>query len=128
MDYVKEELLRQKRALEGLMGGRGSEREAAEQEESVQPDGGWELSVEPVRRVRKHSFERNWRHGGKSADVDSEALAAGIAEGKDLAEAPAARAAARGFGFERQSAAEVRALSRAVQRDARRYDGGFSMY
>ena len=128
MDYVREELLRQKRVLEGLMGGKGSESEAAEQEESGLPDSGGEELSKAVSRVRKRVSERNRERGWKYEDEVSEPFAAGSAEGDDLTEEMVARVAARGFGFEKQPVAEVRELSRAVQRDARRYDGGFSMY
>ena len=170
MDYIRQELLRQRAALARLLLGSGKEREeqrvsaggaerpAARLEES----GAWE-------NARYGLLQAAWPAGGGA--VFTEELTGGGAFGASLGnggaaafgtdrgsagEEPAARKTERRSGegtaasarrwplsdadggeqteralwrrLETGERSEEKALSRMVQRDARRYDGGFSLY
>lgn len=143
MDYIQEELLRQRKILSELMS--GGQREAAEEtaprgdktlfdyqtekasEEWIHSE--WESEEVPVRlqsrtdgfsqsgtniRLAESRGDRVWRqHAGRL--LVSEETAAPV----------------RMVPYERtvpESSADVRKVSRSIQRDARRYDGGFSIY
>ena len=142
MDYIQEELLRQRRILSVLMtGSQRKEAEATENREdeslsAVQPVAerteqsrtaweaesallvqGWTEHPEPLSAgIRKAGFrgvrEEGWR--GKEALITEE-LATPV----------------RMVPYERavpETSADAREISRSIQRDARRYDGGFSIY
>ena len=129
MDYIHEEFLRQRRALERLMVG------GAEKTET-------ETAAEETTRVYG-AYD-----GGETAafvknGAPAAAAAGGAAVGRAAADSHTVRrggmsAAAGSMDgmtvLERVSAAvqaektDARAVSRAIQRDARRYDGGFSLY
>lgn len=180
MDYIREELLRQQRALAALMtGGEGLEEDAARREAPVLggETGGaeagedapfpWNERGTPF-AARGHDTTAS---GGETedawaaeaaADADGKANMPGEKEElKSLVSRPAGRGmrTAEGGGSAGAlwsaaggravgdigitsaeagllwaedppagGAADARALSRAFQRDARRYDGGFSLY
>lgn len=189
MDYIQEELLRQRAAWAAMLLGSGAERETAETAAS-QGETAWDgeardaaaqaaafaawgrrdekRGMEPVRRGARtpamRSAERaaamaeslpetqllrqpgaedgaaSGRNGSLSAEL---APMAGLLRAKARAEnswsgaehrPPAAaggsaeRSVTEVFWAEADRGGEPRALSRAFQRDARRYDGGFSLY
>ena len=125
MDYVREELLRQSRALEALMRTGAAEDEPAEREETERRSLGRETGkgkgmLPPLQagevpdRSRKNGA---WEvPEGKNSTLWTEA--AGEMGGS-------VREERRFVSFGRES---VREVSRAIERDARRYDGGFTMY
>lgn len=170
MDYIYQELLRQRAALARLLLGGGKEREeqrasagAAERPaDRLEESGAWE-------NARHSAFQAAWPAGGGA--VFTEELTGGGAFGASLedggeaafgmdslpaGEVPAAQKGERRPGertaasarrwplsdagsgerteqtlwlrLETGERSEEKALSRMVQRDARRYDGGFSLY
>ena len=129
MDYIREELLRQNRILTRLMIGENSQDE-----------------LEPVAK-EDHSFSEEKDESAEtrwSRSAVEELTAAGIAAvGTDGDERPrlqrksesdsgetgwSAFYAVRKDPKETGDATNIRAMSRYIQRDARRYDGGFSIY
>ena len=170
MDYIYQELLRQRAALARLLLGGGKEREeqrvsagAAERPaDRLEESGAWE-------NARYGLLQAAWPAGGGA--VFTEELTGGGAFGASLedggeaafgtdrvpaGEEPAAQQGGRRSGertaasarrwplsdadggerteralwlrLETGERSEEKALSRMVQRDARRYDGGFSLY
>ena len=126
MDYVREELLRQNRALEALMrAGAAEEEREAERAESVRQ----RTADGTGRGMRTSDFaepsgaEHRLR-GGFARELP------GRRERPLWAESAAQRVEmpeeTLGIGGHRQT--DVREVSRAIERDARRYDGGFTMY
>ena len=141
MNYIREELLRQQRALAALMSGeepdlaeeRGEgladlareEREELRGHGDTAGYGGRPLSrsvsraAEGVPFFEPAAFENGepavpWAVAGTRARPET----AGMAAGRwSVSEALAAG-----------TAMDLRSVSRGIQRDARRYDGGFSMY
>lgn len=126
MDYVREELLRQKRALEALMLGAAEEERAGE--ESLPPvedrpeDGATERLRSPsavkgsgraVRLSKTEAAERSLRRGAEW-----------FAQEAAVERLPAAEGGASAVVMR----SDARRLSRTIQRDARRYDGGFTIY
>ena len=122
MDYIQEELLRQQRALEGLMTGgvRQTERaaERAETERLPAVRGAEELL---------HGRETAVQHvaGGKRHGLRAGASGAG---GNGSVQSGGAVREVRFMGRSQTVQTDVQAISRTIQRDARRYDGGFSLY
>ena len=130
MDYIKEQLLRQRNVLAALMN--GGSRNAAETGETAERD--------MLRRDRPEDIvlpARETAAGGAVAEgvsVRRRETARGAV--------PAARMAAavewpvtaeRGetmhiYGAGHGGGMDAQAVSRAIERDARRYDGGFSLY
>lgn len=169
MDYIYQELLRQRAALARLLLGGGKEREeqrvsagAAERPVRLEESGAWE-------NARYGLLQAVWPAGGGAAFTED--LTGGGAFGVSLenggeaalgtdrvpaGEEPAAQQGGRRSGertaasarrwplsdadggerteralwlrLETGERSEEKALSRMVQRDARRYDGGFSLY
>jgi len=122
MDYIQEELLRQKRALEVLMTGgvRQTER-AAERAETER--------LPAVRGAEKllHGRETAVQHvaGGKRHGLRARASGTG---GNGSVQSGGAVREVRFMGRSQTVQTDVQAISRTIQRDARRYDGGFSLY
>jgi hypothetical protein len=118
MDYIEQQLLRQRRALAVLMSGSrpaAESKTAAEelplaQERSVQG-----TAAVPV-RLRQRSA------AGEAVSAPRTDTAVYGPETAQRGVTGFLTAAARTDG------ADVQAVSRAIQRDARRYDGGFSLY
>ena len=119
MDYVQEELLRQRNALAALM--LGSERNHRE------PDGLTEQESERRKKNDGASLNNQGKLATKNSSVGhsmSPMRFAGVSVGGEentgvlLVTGETTSAA----GWKAQE------LSRAFQRDARRYDGGFSLY
>ena len=124
MDYVREELLRQSRVLEALMR-TGAEEDAAEQEESARQSVNGEAEAGEGRiPPRKESKEGNgFRAGGLRETLAREKRPVW----DETAEETGGRLGeSNRFASRRQES--VRAVSRAIELDARRYDGGFTMY
>ena len=125
MDYVREELLRQSRALEALMRVDAAEPEDRETEEAAQQKfgggaGRWErgsASVEmPGAEIRLRTVDFREPLGRREDLIWAEPAGEdAVTFGERV-----------GFGSYRQTG--VREVSRAIERDARRYDGGFTMY
>ena len=129
MDYIREELLRQNRILTRLMVGEDSqnERDAPEQDRRV-----FSAEKETAARTR-------WSRAAVEA-----LTAAGIAvaeTGGDKSrrmqrktESDSGETEWNSFYAvwkdpkEREATTNIREMSRSIQRDARRYDGGFSIY
>lgn len=148
MDYIREELLRQKRVLAALMS--GGTPEAADAEDglenvvsasqradvdkqveraiSVSDEAEAISRLASVQRASDHAERSKTRHHLSDALQESEMF--GISEGWSFG-----GAGERSPGYtvtygnsKSGEAADVRAVSRTIQRDARRYDGGFSIY
>ena len=127
MDYVQEELLRQRRMLAELMtGGSRETAETAEAEEEM-----------PLRRAaRENEVRRSQRTAAEEVYREQRRFTRGTAyeAGRSAAGGSVVYETAEVTGGERtvisgQAArTDVQAVSRAIQRDARRYDGGFSLY
>ena len=129
MDYIREELLRQNRILTRLMVGEDSQNERG--------------ATEQDRRVFSAEKETGARTRWSRAAVE-ELAAAGIAvaetggdENPRLQRKPESDSGETGWNSfyavwedpkEREEVTNIRAMSRTIQRDARRYDGGFSIY
>ena len=129
MDYIREELLRQNRILTRLMVGEDSrnDRDATEQDRRIFP-----AEKELAARAR-------W-----SRAAVEELTAAGIAvaetggdENTRLQRKPESNSGETGWNSfyavwkdpkGREETTNIRAMSQTIQRDARRYDGGFSIY
>lgn len=131
VDYIQEELLRQKRALEALMiGGVRQTEETAESTErnrlhSVQ---------EPEGMLRGRMTAVRSAAGGKRRGLrigTSEAAESGRVWRGSAAQEAVAGGADRDVRWMSRSQiaqVDVQEISRTIQRDARRYDGGFSLY
>ena len=141
MNYIREELLRQQRALAALMS--GEEPDLAEE----RGEGLADLAREEREGLRKHGDTAGYGGRPLSRSVSQAAEGvpffkpAGVENGE-----PAIPWAVAGTGAEPGTAGvtagrwpvsgapaagtamDLRSVSRGIQRDARRYDGGFSMY
>lgn len=130
MDYIQEELLRQKRALEILMTGGVSQMEKTA--ESAEPERFHEMrGTEEMLHGREAAVRR--MTGGERRSL--RAGTSGVAESDRARSSSAQETLADGvvrevrFVSRSQTAqADAQAISRTIQRDARRYDGGFSLY
>jgi len=125
MDYVREELLRQNRALEVLMKVGAAEPEDREGEkpkkqrldgEAGRGERGLTSAEMPGAGIRLRAADSRESLGRRENLLWAEPA------GEDVV-IPGETV---GFGVFRQ--ASVREVSRAIERDARRYDGGFTMY
>ena len=141
MNYIREELLRQQ-TLWAALAGIGEEPAEEERTEGPLPGQGWERHRENSRNSSltgaeeevwvdydSQSVEREPFAG--SALPRSEAATVWDVKGRhretELTEAGGQQIFAGGTAAERFSM-DVKRISRSIQRDARRYDGGFSMY
>lgn len=141
MDYLQEVARRQQTALARLLtGGRVQEETGAEAES--RPAGGEEVPAEGFgARTEEEAAYRRW---GRLQAVPAETSAA-EAEREFSEQAAVFRQTRQADSLwrggtawagelpgvllaGREAAVEVEDISRAVQRDARRYDGGFTMY
>lgn len=138
MNYIQEELLRQRKALAALMSGAPAQ-EAEEQERSGLERA--ELKTgETAAADRAAAGDR-----GRAGEAGAEELSAsGKAAGRqvgDLRSGASQRSGGwtalqrtgpwqtgSGAAAADRTETDLRAVSRGVQRDARRYDGGFSTY
>ena len=142
MDYIKEELRRQQRLWSGLMLG-GQRRETAEETAAGEvrgtpADGGKDGAPSvrspgekngPVRKQLALRSRRQRRAFSRAWGLEDGGAAAAAFEFTEGEEAGADRETA--VPVRRKDAvetAEAQALSRVFQRDARRYDGAFSLY
>jgi len=126
MDYVKEELLRQKRALEALMLGAAEEEREGEEAPPPTEESSADTAAELLHpRLAAEGSRRTARPAatgaaGRSLRRDAERFAQGAAaERRYSAESALSAVAVQ---------SDARRLSRTIQRDARRYDGGFTIY
>ena len=126
MDYVREELLRQQKALEMLLSGAASEPER-EEAAAEATSGAWRTEREkPVAgRVPEANAESRRIHRMIRTESVSEGWMGSMVEEAEWLRKQNPSNGAVAAGTEETN---VRAVSRAVQRDARRYDGGFSIY
>lgn len=143
MDYIQEELLRQRKILSVLMSGGQSKavEETAPQRDDalfdretemdprVRIHSEWDLEEVPVRlQSRTDEFGRSGANTRRAEPRGGKAWRqrAGVLLLSEETDAPV-----RMVPYERtvpESSADVREVSRSIQRDARRYDGGFSIY
>lgn len=129
MDYVREELLRQRTALERLMAGGAEQPSVPEAQEDpahrlpVRKEAAEDAPAahrerkgqETARRFRSMEREQTgFAHSGRQFAEEME----GSFPWGERSLRPA---------FE-PAGADVRQVSRAIERDARRYDGGFTIY
>ena len=123
---MREELLRQQQVLKTLMMGGAPEEPETQQEEPMRQRGA-EEQARGIRRERSRA-QREIHGRGQSGLLEEDLptlrddagfLEAGGSVG--FAEIVGADSASRTRGT-------VREVSRAIERDARRYDGGFTMY
>ena len=118
MDYIEQQLLRQRRALAVLMSGSrpaAESKPAAEELPLAQERTTQDTAAAPV-RLRQRSA------GGEAVSALRANAAVYGPETAQRGVTGFAAAAAQTDG------ADVQAVSRVIQRDARRYDGGFSLY
>ena len=139
MNYIREELLRQQRALAALMS--GEEPDLAEE----RGEGLADLAREEREELRGHGDTAGY--GGRPLSRSVSRAAEGVPFFEPAAfenGEPAIPWAVAGTGAEPGTAGvtagrrpvseaagtamDLRSVSRGIQRDARRYDGGFSMY
>lgn len=148
MDYIREELLRQGMALAALMVG-GQPQEAHQEADSTtvrqEPDivglasaltEGTAEGTVPVESLAESPLRTRSQLNGKTgaAQRSRGTVPSGAARdsGRFLPPAAGEEGAAgvpvfrivSGYG----ETADIQAMSRAIQRDARRYDGGFSIF
>lgn len=138
MNYIQEELLRQRQALAALMSGKQPEPEAEqaapEAAAQEQPDAWWEQAAETAGPSRRSAAgaaaeqilpaDRRWPvFSGVGGAVRAAAEQGDGTVRRNVPVWLTADAPRRETG-----GVELRAVSRGFQRDARRYDGGFSMY
>lgn len=142
MDYIQEELLRQKRILSVLM--TGSQRKEAEATENREDES---LSAVQPAAERTEQSRTAWEAEPallvQGRTDHSEPLFAGIRKagfrgvreegwrGRETLITEEFAAPVRMVPYERavpETFADARGISRSIQRDARRYDGGFSIY
>ena len=126
MDYVREELLRQNRVLEALL------RTGTEQEQ--EPDRQETAERPRLRESRRGAAPMETEEAGGTVHLPA-GRGSGAAErnGTALWQETAGDAADRRSFPERgisvlRRGEGAREVSRAIERDARRYDGGFTMY
>ena len=140
MDYIREELLRQKKLLTVLMTGKNRE-QTEEYDPARETEFSWQTSQEnqtaveiaaaddPVRLNRQFGSEQiasakkgiDWReHTHRSGRSLRQEYRVEEMVGSVYIMPPRQAAVAGN--------ADVRDMSRKIQRDARRYDGGFSIY
>ena len=119
MDYIQEELLRQKKLLTALMVGevRFSSEETPE-ETTARRDEMLTSQNAPERDLRVMRRSAHEGAAGSRRTIDRETEIETDGSGRVL------RLAER----DRSARADAQAVSRMIQRDARRYDGGFSLY
>ena len=142
MDYIREELLRQKRLLAALMTGGHEKEPEVEEGESGKEETipAMAAADERVKRMRGEGEtavrlrERGERDGVSAAKTRISGIySAGDESWRRWDAVPAqdstlsAHVAPYGWTAPGPSA-DARDLSRSIQRDARRYDGGFSIY
>ena len=129
MDYIREELLRQNRILKRLMVGEDSqnERDTTEQDRRVFPA---EKELDARTRWSRAAVEELTAAGITVAETGGD-------ENPRLQRKPESDSGETGWNSfyvawkgskEREETTNIRAMSRSIQRDARRYDGGFSIY
>lgn len=168
MNYIREELLRQREILAALMSGgdreqqeddqqiadlmedereglRGGERAELRRTRPGQKDRAGTQSTDEAWALETTGFERAWReHAWAAAEGEtdpdglramaeawtaSEEARVPVEEERSVASQPAAIMGRTLFAGEGTATPlNVRSVSRGIQRDARRYDGGFSMY
>ena len=130
MDYIRQELLRQKNALATLMGIADQQNPAAEQEKAAQGQRPYTSAKnESLRRIPaavelKDPMENSLCKGDDLRQPLSWRTAKASWEDRDLLRMPIVHAE-RFEGTVEYRGHDAKALSRVFQRDARRYDGGF---
>ena len=129
MDYIREELLRQNRILTRLMVGKDSqnERDAPEQDRRV-----FSAEKETAARTRwsRAAVEELTAAGIAVAETGgdkSRRMQRKTESDSDETEWNSVYAVWKD-PKEREETTNIREMSRSIQRDARRYDGGFSIY
>lgn len=149
MNYIQEELLRQRNALAALMS--GTTAEEAEERERSGPDRAERKTGKKAAADRGSDgvMGRAGETGAEAVAVSGEAMEEEVSVLKEAADRRDAelrastpkrsggwtalqrmepwRTGSGASGTER-TAMDLRAVSRGIQRDARRYDGGFSAY
>ena len=144
MDYIREELLRQKRLLAALMTGGHEKETEVEEGESGKDEGvpAMLAAAERVKRMRGEGEtetavrlrERGERDGASAAKTRISGIYSDGEESRRRWEAVPAQESTLSvhvapYGWTTsEPSADARDLSRSIQRDARRYDGGFSIY
>ena len=146
VDYIQEELLRQKEALAVLMSGGTQAREdsgRADTGTTAEKDLIWQESAESayervweedvLERTKRSSVRESMRGAVNRVAVSDLGGTVNAASGMNQSyyHPDALRVSAYKVPYERfvtGKTADVRDVSRSIQRDARRYDGGFSMY
>ena len=143
MDYIQEELLRQRKILSVLMtGGQWEQAEEPGRGEEEQPLGQQAAdSQEERRRSTRESAEALLRRHSRSesfGNLPGEIRMSGVRSDGETVQRGPGMLVTEGPAVEPRIAlydrtvaegtAGARELSRSIQRDARRYDGGFSIY
>lgn len=142
MDYIREELLRQRNAWAALLrsGQRSEGEDFAEQSgaavnglaKSAEESGranGQRGSKDILRTARRRLWPARQEHTARRRDggVSEEMTAAGWAGGAEPADVTV-RPGLQNLRPETAREQGAKELSRVIQRDSRRYDGGFALY
>jgi len=145
VDYIQEMLLRQKEMLSVLMlGGKNSGEDDAEilvEASEKRMDSGERTVKTAPGKVYQNPQHDSLKRAGETGQMKqvmsgyaNRYLAAENEKQIQMAASVAANAAGRGWnavleaGEAQSQSANTKEMSRAIQRDARRYDGGFSIY
>lgn len=137
MDFIREELLRQKDLLTVLMTGKN--REQTEEYEPAEEDFGWRriLGGQPTFERAVPGYHGDpWEEFAPEqrdpAKTEHDRRQYAPRAGRHWTQSRAEEAAGAVFVMPHRDTAgqraDVRELSRKIQQDARRYDGGFSIY
>ncbi|MBQ7777759.1 MAG: hypothetical protein IJ396_02520 [Oscillibacter sp.] len=142
MDYIREELLRQRNAWAALLrSGQRTEAETSETRSGIAESGLAEPAAESSQAHGRYEAEkvllaaqrRLWparqtrAARGRGGDAAEDMAAAGWAGGAELA-GMTARPGLQGLRPESGREQGAKELSRLIERDSRRYDGGFALY
>lgn len=130
MDYIQEQLLRQRKALAVLMnGGTGAAAEAETAAERTAVRSAADTEEVPAQRRVVSSQTRMAARSRVRQETNAGAAADAVRAAAMDRPVTAERGEIMFVGGGGQTAAtDAEAVSRAIQRDARRYDGGFSLY
>lgn len=142
MDYIQEMLLNQKEMLAALMlGNRGSKEfgDEVEAESTVRQETGGESSADIVsgkeQQAELYRGQRKFLETERTpSGYSRKGLELGAEKQPQITTTMETYAVAgmwdglSGTGSSGSRAADAKRMSRAIQRDARRYDGGFSIY
>lgn len=141
MDYIREELLRQRNAWAALLrSGQRDETETLSEQQAVdsrvlepakETDRTYGLpaaEAETAKTAPHGAGQARWRNTGKRRRETAAAEAAAVRWSNAVAGSGSDHTALPLLRPERRQEQGAKELSRVIQRDSRRYDGGFVLY